>query len=479
MLAATVIVAVVARGSEVAAGQFDDIRRVSATVTALCAFAVFALSRATWRQIGDHTALWAGTAALAVGIAAASRPQLIASLLGGLAPEDRWLIAAAAAALTVVPVLFAAGLVPLTRRTRMPPALLTIGTVAAVAVLTPVMRAVPRLGTVLAVSQITPGADAGGVLAGVAIFGIWLALAVGYTVYGLRHRWLYAWSGLILLAVTLAGVAGRAAGSGDSWVAGAALLEAFGMLLALVGAYLELTSAFQDQSLRLLDSALEAETAEVRERVRATGVHARRHDLVNAIMAIDGAAMILEREFDRLSGADRETLARVVGSGTAKLRSLLAQETRSTNRVSLAEAAADVAENPGWDVPLEIDVTADLVAKGSQGETAEAVRQLVHCAAGRSGAGPVTLRGERDGDWVVLRVEDRGPTMPRELRRTITETDRRRESGRDDAMGVQVAAQLMRGQGGDLWVEARLGGGTSFGICLPAVAMDTGDAEVW
>jgi signal transduction histidine kinase len=91
----------------------------------------------------------------------------------------------------------------------------------------------------------------------------------------------------------------------------------------------------------------------------------------------------------------------------------------------------------------------------------------------------VTLRGERDGDWVVLRVEDRGPTMPRELRRTITETDRRRESGRDDAMGVQVAAQLMRGQGGDLWVEARLGGGTSFGICLPAVAMDTGDAEVW
>ena len=68
---------------------------------------------------------------------------------------------------------------------------------------------------------------------------------------------------------------------------------------------------------------------------------------------------------------------------------------------------------------------------------------------------------------MVLRVEDDGPTMPRELRRTLTDPDARREPGREDAMSVRVAARLMREQGGDLWIEPRPGGGTSFGICLP------------
>jgi signal transduction histidine kinase len=286
---------------------------------------------------------------------------------------------------------------------------------------------------------------------------------------------MFTWPGLILLAVTIGGVAGGAARRGNSWGIGAAVLEAFGTLLALIGSYLELTGTFDDQTLRLLDSALEAETAVVRERLRVTVVGARRHDLVNAIMAIDGAAMILEREFDQLSATDRATLAQVVGSSTARLRALLAQESAMTARVSLAEAAAGVADDPALGITLEIDVSPDLVAEGSPGETSEALRQLVDCAAMRAGTGPVTLRGERDGGWVVLRVEDRGPTMPRELRRAITETDGRRESGREDARGVQVAARLMRGQGGDLWVEARPGGGTSFGICLPAAATDTAD----
>ena len=104
------------------------------------------------------------------------------------------------------------------------------------------------------------------------------------------------------------------------------------------------------------------------------------------------------------------------------------------------------------------------------------MRQLVDYASRRSPTTAVTLRGERDGNWVVLRVEDDGPTMPRELRRTVTDPDGRREPGREDALGVRVAARLMRGQGGDLWVEARPGGGTSIGICLPAVTARNGHA---
>ena len=77
---------------------------------------------------------------------------------------------------------------------------------------------------------------------------------------------------------------------------------------------------------------------------------------------------------------------------------------------------------------------------------------------------------------MVLRVEDRGPTMPRQLRRTVAGNDSRPVPGEDDAMGLRVAAKLMRAQGGDLWIEPRRGGGTSFGICLPLAAVD-GDAR--
>ena len=475
ILLATASVAVLARRAEIDAGQVVAIRTIAGTGTVLSAFGVFALSRATWRQIGDRAALWAGCGALVIGVAAASRAELIGALLGEWSPDQRWLTAVSAAGLTVAPLLFAAGLVSRHGRLPVSAASLTAGAMAALAVIAILFRAAPDLGTALSVSQLTRGEGLGGVFGGIVVAGIWLGLAVGYTVRGLGRRWLYTWAGLMLFALTLSALTAGAAGPTNSWAVGAVLLESVGVLLAMVGSHFELTRAYENQALELIDSALEAETAEVRARVRDGAVRAQRHDLVNAIMAIDGAALILEREFDRLSPDDREMLAGVVGSGTARLRRLLAQDTGGPAPVSMADTAARIAEDPGWSTQLKLDVTPDLLAVGSAAETVEAVRQLVDYASQRSGPGPVTLRGDRDGRWVVLRVEDDGPTMPRELRRTLTDPEARREPGREDALSVQVAARLMREQGGDLWIEPRPGGGTSFGICLPAVTADNED----
>lgn len=52
----------------------------------------------------------------------------------------------------------------------------------------------------------------------------------------------------------------------------------------------------------------------------------RRHDLANALTAIEGAAMILDREAASLTAQDRSTLTKVLESGTARLRRLLQQE---------------------------------------------------------------------------------------------------------------------------------------------------------
>jgi signal transduction histidine kinase len=475
ILGATVLVVMFARTSAVDPGHAENIRTVAGTSTALAAFAVFVLSRATWRQIGDRAALWAGCGALVIGVAAACRPELLGAMLGDRGPDDRWLAAVAASGLAIAPVLFGAGLVPRLERLSVSAASLTGGAMLAVAALSIVIHAVPGLGIALSGSQLTAGSGAGSVAGGILVVGFWLAVAVGYTVRGLRRRWLYTWAGLMLFAVTLSALSAGAARADNAWAVGAVLLEALGVVLALVGSHLDLTRAYEDQTVRLWDSTLEAETAEVRERVREGANRAHRHDLVNAIMAIDGAAVILEREFEHLTASDRETLAGVVGSGTARLRRLLAQEGAASTPVSLVETATHVADDQAWRGEVKLDVPPDLLAVGSPAETEEAVRQLVDYASRRSPAGPVTLRGERDGDWVVLRVEDEGAAMPRELRRSVTDPDGRREPGHEDAMGMRVAARLMRGQGGDLWVEPRAGGGTSFGICLPAFVVESGD----
>ena len=136
----------------------------------------------------------------------------------------------------------------------------------------------------------------------------------------------------------------------------------------------------------------------------------------------------------------------------------------------MADAAMGTAGDPDWSERVQIEVPDDLVGVGSVSETAEAVRQLLEYARRRDPTAPVTIRGERDGEWAILRVEDRGPTIVRQERRALVDLDGRPSStGWNDTIGVHVAARLMRAQGGDLWVEPRPGGGSSFGICLPVV----------
>ena len=465
VIGAAAVVAVLAGEAEVDEARAEDVRLALAAASAVCGFAVFTLCRATWRQIGDRAALWAGGAALAFGVGAASR---VGALFGRQAPGEGWLADVAAAGAATTPVLFAAGLVPWMLHRRLSPratAGVALGGLALTALL---MRAVPGLDSALTVVQLTRGDGPGSVVGGVVVALAWLALATAYTLRGFRRRWLYGWAGLMLFALTLSGLAAGAADGRNGWAVGAAVLDALGAVLALAGCYLDLTRAYEDQTLQLSDSEIEAEASEARERVRAAAQRSQRHDLINAITAIDGAAAILEREFDHLSERDRASLANVLGSGTSRLRKLLSQETPAAELVPLWETAATVARDPAWSRRPDVDVSEQLVAAGSAGETAEVVRQLVEYASRRAPASAVTIRGERDGEWVVLRVEDRGPTMPREQRRAIVDPENRRVPDRDDALALRVAARLMRGQGGDLWVEARPGGGSSFGICLPA-----------
>jgi signal transduction histidine kinase len=81
---------------------------------------------------------------------------------------------------------------------------------------------------------------------------------------------------------------------------------------------------------------------------------------------------------------------------------------------------------------------------------------------------PVLLVGDRDGDQAVLAVEDAGAGVPVAERERIFERFTQLESGRGLGLGLYIARQLARAQGGELLVtEARELGGARFELRLP------------
>jgi signal transduction histidine kinase len=81
---------------------------------------------------------------------------------------------------------------------------------------------------------------------------------------------------------------------------------------------------------------------------------------------------------------------------------------------------------------------------------------------------PVWLVGERDGVQAVLAVEDDGAGVPLPERGRIFERFTRLEPGRGLGLGLYIARQLARAQGGDLVAtEARVAAGARFELRLP------------
>jgi signal transduction histidine kinase len=126
-----------------------------------------------------------------------------------------------------------------------------------------------------------------------------------------------------------------------------------------------------------------------------------------------------------------------------------------------------------WDIPD------DLVVRGHAADLAQIVHGLLTNATRYAPATPIDVSAESDGAFVTIRVGDRGPGVARGHRELIFERGRRGADHPDQAgqgLGLYIARNLARGQGGDLWVEQRAGGGASFVVALPSFD-DAGYAE--
>jgi two-component system OmpR family sensor kinase len=302
---------------------------------------------------------------------------------------------------------------------------------------------------------------------------MWMLLAVGYSLRGIgRRRPLLAWSGLMMLGLAVADLglvsADRPA---HVWIVGSGSVRLVALLLAMFGGALELERAFVEQRARLLDIEISARTNETRWRLHQAHEQDRDHDLRSALVAIEGAALTLERHYDTLTDLERDRLTSMLSSGVDRLQHLLVQEGRPRASFALADVVRPFVGNlVAEGETVDVAVPDDMVAYGSPAETAEVVRQLLDNARRRAPGGTITVRGEQEGQAVVLRVDDQGQLAGGDRAGGAIRPPETVPAETPEGLPValHVASRLMREQGGDLWVEAQSSGRSSFALSLPA-----------
>jgi two-component system CheB/CheR fusion protein len=221
------------------------------------------------------------------------------------------------------------------------------------------------------------------------------------------------------------------------------------------------------------------------ERHRETLAHAIVHDVRNPLTALRGICRIAADALEKHAEAALVTRLRSVDESVARVDRLLSD----LLDVTLAETGRMHLSLHPVDVRHLIEDVASAWAAASHGHTlraegprvvacadADRVRQVLENLVGNAikyspKGGPVLLRCEREGTRALVVVEDCGPGVPEQERRTIFDPYVRARSARAAAaghgLGLFVASQLVRAHGGSIGVRPVDPHGASFWFTLP------------
>jgi len=85
--------------------------------------------------------------------------------------------------------------------------------------------------------------------------------------------------------------------------------------------------------------------------------------------------------------------------------------------------------------------------------------------------GRIELRAEREGNFIRLSVSDTGAGIPADQLEAVFERFRQVNRGdrRGHGLGLHISKSLIEAHGGRIWVESRLGEGSTFHFTLPCV----------
>ena len=292
-------------------------------------------------------------------------------------------------------------------------------------------------------------------------------------------RSLLPWLGLMAVARGLQ-ESTRGVGALSGHVAGDAnaTLLLVGVLCVLWGVGRDLQVAATTQRRDLFVTQVSRDQAQAQVQAGRADAEERAHEARNALMAIEGATRTLERHHDRLPAAMRAELADAIAAEVAQLQRIISGvHDEPCGPFGLAEALAPAitaARTRGLEVVSHVGPS--VFATGSWSSTGQVVQNLLENARCHAPGSPVTIDSLVANGRVLLRVSDRGPGVPRADRDAVFERSFRciGTVGEGSGLGLHIAQRLMREQGGDLWLEHRVGGGTTFVLELhPAAGATT------
>jgi PAS domain S-box-containing protein len=217
-------------------------------------------------------------------------------------------------------------------------------------------------------------------------------------------------------------------------------------------------------------------------RLKDTLLHTLSHDLKEPLTAILVAASTLQRLSDELTEEERQHMLSTLVGRTKGINALL------TDLLDLERLDSGIVEPRRFPVDVGVlvralvcrmdslarrnvivddhecraDLDAPKVERIVENLLANAVR---HAPA----VSPIWVRFWREGDAVILAVEDEGPGVAPELREQIFEAFVRGsnvEGVPGTGIGLSLVARFAELHGGSAWVQEREGGGASFRVRL-------------
>lgn len=165
-------------------------------------------------------------------------------------------------------------------------------------------------------------------------------------------------------------------------------------------------------------------------------------------MAIEGAALTLERHNDLLSPEARGKLTTMLAAEIDRLRKATHEPANAIRPFTLADALDNALRAEKLDVEPDLGDAAKTVVIGSPAETIEVIRQMVAAAASEASAGTIALTCREEDLLAFVELRFRPSGFPFHERRAVL--TRRLDGADDDGLGLHVAGRLARDQGGDL-----------------------------
>jgi signal transduction histidine kinase len=432
------VAALHARGVALPADRSErvlDLARAAIMVAGAAAFTVCLLR---WRTSSETAVLLIGTAVLVFAGAVVAGAGLVVPIINDGA-HSPLLAATRAAGLSVFFVLMALAVVLPAVDTGLRPPLIGATAVAATLALAALLDRAPVAAERLAFGWW------GGVLFG----GGWVVFGLFLCALGVRQaRGLWAGSGLMLIALAVGQLVARAADDPlDIRLLGGAVFEAVAMVFVLVGLAGELERTLLDQRARLFATQIAVQAAEARGLLGGEAKGRRRHDVGNALMAVQGAASTLERQRDRLGEDDRRRLSEMLATSVERLQRLVGEDPTLPAPFSLAEPVeAVMAKLEEAGVEVDVSVPAGLRVLAVRGAATNALEQMAEAVWSIRPEGPVTITARQQNGYACLSVGCT-PTEGRVLRKLAR---RGRPPGPDD----DVLGDL--GEGAELNVAARM-----------------------